>query len=153
MYVSPLPIELVPITHTAYTLSAARALASSSPLEILSVSTTPNTSDPKIDVSTTVSLRFPHDITSTLYCSFQHPPLWGLIPRLPEIKARVECEGGTLELYNFVLPTMYHWIKITEKGTGKTRYEKVYKFKNRNGMKDEEYWTTCVVCSPNIHIS
>lgn len=65
---------------------------------------------------------------------------------MPQVKVVVECHGGEIELLNFVLPTLYHYIKVTTRnsdGSRKSRTEKVYQFSNGQLKgKDEAYWTT-----------
>jgi len=44
-----------------------------------------------------------------------------------------------MEMYNFILPTLYHSIKVYMRD-GTSRVEKVYKF--TDGSKGEEWWMT-----------
>ena len=75
-------------------------------------------------------------------------PGWGpfkLIPRLPEASVEVHCEGGTLIIVNFVVPFLYHYIKVVPT-KGKERIEKVYDGPDgAGGMRKN--WSTCVVFS------
>ncbi len=63
---------------------------------------------------------------------------------------RIEGEGGEVNVFNFVVPTFYHYIQVSvrdgEGGKGrKKRVEKVYTPKDANmDWKGEEWWTTCV---------
>lgn len=72
----------------------------------------------------------------TITCDLAMPPTLGVIPKIPQISAVVKCENGEVELFNFVAPAMYHWIKVKGNGKAKTRVEKVYRF---DGGKE---WST-----------
>lgn len=62
---------------------------------------------------------------------------------------KVRGEAGEAMLFNFVLPTMYHYIEVKKK-EGSKRVEKVYSYKDlpkgdeRREWKGEDWWTTCV---------
>lgn len=78
---------------------------------------------------------------ATIKYDFAVPNLLGFIPRWPDISVQVVCEQGSVELYNFVMPVIYHYIKVSPAG-GKPRTEKAYKFPPSSGLKGEEWWTT-----------
>ena len=64
---------------------------------------------------------------------------------MPDIGVTVNCENGEVELYNYVAPGLYHWIRVrvqdtSTKGKVKERVEKAYKF--WDGGQGEEWWTT-----------
>jgi predicted dehydrogenase len=64
---------------------------------------------------------------------------------MPDIKVTVKCENGEVELYNYIAPVLYHWIRVrvqdpNRKGKVNERVEKVYKF--GDGSKGEDWWTT-----------
>ncbi|KAG6848333.1 hypothetical protein H0H93_001136 [Arthromyces matolae] len=138
-----------------YTVSVLRYLASSEPISVLSAEHalyvppgSPPSFKPTIDRSTTASLAFPNDVTASLKCDLATPPKFGFIPTMPEVIVTVTLEGGEIELFNFVVPTLYHSLKVTPKSgngnkKGKARVEKVYTFKD-GGMdgKGEDWWTT-----------
>ncbi|KAH7927754.1 NAD(P)-binding protein [Leucogyrophana mollusca] len=130
-----------------YPLSCLRYLTSSNPTEVLSASATRYPKDSRIDTATTASLLFPsaapdsEPIKATLRCDFSVPPRFGFIPRWPDITARVTCERGTVELFNFVMPVIYHSITVRPEG-GRVRTEKAYTFPDGSGKKGEEWWTT-----------
>ncbi|KIY69651.1 NAD(P)-binding protein [Cylindrobasidium torrendii FP15055 ss-10] len=125
-----------------YTLNALRYLASPSqetavnPLEVLSASSITYL-DPKIDRRTTATFSFPNDIVGTAICDFQIGWLDFLTGNA--IYASVECEGGKIDMANFLLPTIWHSINVKPKG-GKVRTEKVYT--PLDGAPGEEWWTT-----------
>lgn len=71
----------------------------------------------------------------------------GFIPRLPEISVKVDCEKGEVELYNFVGPVFYHWIRVRSKndsgkGFKSERVETAYSPPADSGVKGEDWWTT-----------
>jgi predicted dehydrogenase len=131
----------------SYTLSVLRLLASSAPLSVLTATSTvypsPSATEQLVDLGTKATLSFPNDVTATLDCDFEEP-WWGpfrLLPRMVDIRVKVECEDGEIELFNYILPTFYHWIRVLSgKGKAKQRVEKAYKFSD--GSKGEEWWTT-----------
>ncbi|TFK39890.1 hypothetical protein BDQ12DRAFT_734614 [Crucibulum laeve] len=137
-----------------YTLNCIRYLSGSNPVEVLSASyegykppSAPLDFTPNVDRRTTATLSLPNNVIATLTCDLGIPYRYGIIPNMPQINAIVRCEGGDIELFNFVMPTLYHSITVQSKdGTGgvKTRTEKVYKFAELQepDMNDEEWWTT-----------
>ena len=137
--------------HSGYTLNIIRLLASSTPSSVVAATATvypsPSSTEQLVDLSTKATLSFPNDVTATLYCNL-NMPWWGpfgLIPPMPRVIVKVKCENGEIELYNFVLPTLYHWIRVrvedaSRRGKVKERVEKVYKF--ADGGKGEAWWTT-----------
>jgi len=128
-----------------YPLSCVRYLTSSNPNAVTSATAVRLPRDPRIDIGTTAELTFPSSnpggslTKSTIRCTFSNSPRWGFIPK-PEIGASAVCEGGTIEMFNFVMPVIYHSITVTPNG-GVPRTEKAYTFKGDNG-KGEEWWTT-----------
>lgn len=73
------------------------------------------------------------------------PWRYGIVPHPPQVRAIVKCDGGDVELYNFVLPTLYHSLTVrTRSGEGyKTRVEKVYTFsQGKMRGKGEAWWLT-----------
>lgn len=94
-----------------------------------------------MDRATTASLALPNDITAELTCDLQQPLVLGFIPRLPKLTVLVECEGGKLETFNFVLSGLYHSITVTPK-TGRSRKEKAYTFRKGDSNFGEEWWDT-----------
>lgn len=134
-----------------YTLNCARFLTSSEPTSVISTSTIPLSSDPKVDVGTTATLAFPSDVTATIICNLALAPTLGFIPQKPKVWAKVVGENGELTLYQFVLPTLYHYIEVsTRSGRGgkgmNKRTEKVYSPRDIKDSdkewKGEDWWTT-----------
>ncbi|KIM79362.1 hypothetical protein PILCRDRAFT_10492 [Piloderma croceum F 1598] len=135
----------------SYPLSAIRFLARSAPTSVLSATSSvypsPSSTQQLVDLGTKATLSFPNDVTATLNCDFRQPwwGLFGLIPSMPDIKLTANCENGEVELYNYLAPTLYHWIRVrvqdpSRKGKVIERVEKVYKF--GDGSKGEDWWTT-----------
>jgi len=89
-----------------------------------------------VDRRTDAKLELANGVTASLACDLGMPPIWGFIPRFPQIRVVVDCELGSINMLNFVLPTLYHSITVKIRG-GHTRVEKVYQ-----GKKGEEWWTT-----------
>ena len=134
-----------------YTINLLRYFSSSDPIEVLSASSEIFPHDPeksRIDTSTTATLSFPSSVIGTLTCNLRQPPLYGFIPKFPTMNASVECEGGEIEVCNFMLPTVYHYIEIAKRESGsgeerKKRVEKVYSPEDANmDWKGEDWWTT-----------
>ncbi|KAG2071288.1 NAD(P)-binding protein [Suillus decipiens] len=127
-----------------YTLSCVRYLASSNPSAVISATAIRDTRDPRIDTGTTANLTFAsmrpgtEPVRSTIKCDFANPPRWGFIPRLPEVSVRAVCERGSIEMFNFVLPVIYHSITVRPDGDV-PRTEKAYTF---DGGKGEDWWST-----------
>lgn len=127
-----------------YPLSCVRYLASNNPSTVISATAVRYPRDPRIDIGTTAQLTFAsptpgkEPVNSTIKCDFATPLRWGLIPRWPEISVRAVCERGSIEMFNFVMPVIYHSITVTPDG-GVTRTEKAYTFESGKG---EEWWST-----------
>lgn len=126
-----------------------RYLAGANPIEVVSTSTTPQTPktsfNDKIDRAFTATLSFPNNVTGTIRGDLSLPHTFGLIPQIPKIQATVQCENGTLDVFNFVMPTLYHSITVTKKtakGTEK-RVEKIYTWADAKlEGPGEDWWTT-----------
>ena len=128
-------------------MNAIRYFSSSNPTSILDVShrdfQSPKASTSeagKVDEEITASLSLPNDVTAKLTSDLRSPNVLGIIPRLPELDATIECEGGKIEMYNFVMPSLYHTITVTPRN-GRVRKEKVYTFKE-SSLKGEPWWET-----------
>ncbi|KAF8637606.1 hypothetical protein AX17_002675 [Amanita inopinata Kibby_2008] len=132
-----------------YTLHCIRYLSSSNPEGVEFVTTYPHyprsataSFVPNVDRGALVALNLPRDASAMLQCDLGVPPKFGIIPTLPKCRVRVECEGGSVELYNFALPTVYHYITIDRRGQ-KPVTEKAYTFAQaKMEGKGEDWWTT-----------
>ncbi|KAF9069800.1 hypothetical protein BDP27DRAFT_1383100 [Rhodocollybia butyracea] len=140
-----------------YTLSSIRYLASSNPTAVVSATPYPlksaNVLETKIDRAMDATLELPNNIIATLEADLYMP--WRRFPpKLWKVVVEVKCEGGQVELKNFVGPTYWHKIQVTNKAgqTTSTRTEKVYKFADAhidNGTENpknlslgEDWWLT-----------
>ena len=130
-------------------MNCIRYLSSSNPVSVLSAShellnlpSSPKDFAPNIDRGTVATLSLPNDVVATLHCDLGLPPRLGFIPQFPRVGVTVECEGGKVDMMNFIVPTLYHSIKVYVRDKT-TRVEKVYRFEDA-GMdaKGEEWWTT-----------
>ncbi|KAG6897822.1 hypothetical protein C0992_010626 [Termitomyces sp. T32_za158] len=136
-----------------YTLNVIRYLSSSNPTSVISAehsvfipANSPASFKPNVDRRTTATLALPNNVTASLECDLAMPLIYGFIPPMPVVKAIITLEGGEIEIYNFVMPTLYHSIKVTTKDARnktKTRVEKVYTFTDgKMEGKGEAWWTT-----------
>ncbi|KAJ7446289.1 NAD(P)-binding protein [Mycena galericulata] len=125
-----------------YTVNVLRYLASSNPMAVLSASAVPYSSRPehkKVDKMFTATLELDNGIIGDLDSNLSEPKLLGIIPRIPKLTATVQCEGGTIEIFNFLVPSYYHYITVAPSGKAR-RVEKAYSFKG--AAKGEDWWTT-----------
>ncbi|THU80558.1 NAD(P)-binding protein [Dendrothele bispora CBS 962.96] len=133
-----------------YTLNCLRYLSGTNPTQVLTAVASPSTSDSKVDRSMTATFDLPNDVFGSITCDLGVPWRFGLIPALPQVSSTVECEGGQVHIMNFVLPTLYHTIKVTKKKSGndgktetETRIEQVYNFADgKMEGKGEDWWLT-----------
>ena len=76
-----------------------------------------------------------------MFCDMAMPSSFGF-PKFPQVSAKVSCEGGTIEIFNYPMPTAYHYITVEKRGE-KARSEKVYTFaEGKMEGKGEDWWTT-----------
>ena len=126
-----------------YPLSAVRYFSSSNLTSVPTASAVGMPRDPeRIDRAMQAHLVLESAVEADVFIDFGMPG-WGpfhLIPRMLKCNVHLELEGGTIDFFNFVMPTVYH--RITVKPLGKkTRVEKAYSFKEGPG---EEWWSTSV---------
>ncbi|KAM6497057.1 NAD(P)-binding protein [Amanita muscaria] len=127
-----------------YTLNCIRYLSSSNPVSVLSASHdlyVPRHSPPSfasnMDRGSTATLELPNDVTAQINCDLSQPGF-----KFPRISAKVECEGGSIEIFNFVMPVIYHSITVQKRGQS-IRTEKAYTFEEgKMEGKGEDWWTT-----------
>ncbi|KAJ7284898.1 NAD(P)-binding protein [Mycena rebaudengoi] len=125
-----------------YTVNVLRYLTSSNPTSVLAASATPYSSQPqheKVDKMFTATLTLENDILAELHSNLSEPKLFGIIPRIPKLTVTVFCEGGTVEIFNFLVPSYYHYIMVSPTKKSR-RVEKAYSFKG--AAKGEDWWTT-----------
>lgn len=94
-----------------------------------------------VDAGMHATLLFPHDVTASLTTHLGAPPRLGFMPIVPEMSVVVTGERGEMELFNHVMPSVYHSITVRNYVTGEKRVERVYKPREGRG---EEWWSTCV---------
>ncbi|KAF8967633.1 hypothetical protein BDZ97DRAFT_1802513 [Flammula alnicola] len=128
-----------------YAMNCVRYMSSSEPTSVVATShvafvpkSAPASYVKNVDRRMEATLGLPKDVTATIVCDLGVPPTFGFIPKMPKIGFTMDCELGSLEMYNHVIPTLYHSITVKIKG-GHTRVEKVYKGKEGKG---EEWWLT-----------
>ncbi|KAJ3862035.1 NAD(P)-binding protein [Lentinula novae-zelandiae] len=116
-----------------YSLNCIRYLSSSDPTSVVSAIALPlksaNIQETKIDRAMSTTLALPNDVLASMEVDLSMP--WEFFPpKLFKMWVVVKCEGGDVEVQNFVLPTFWHSIKVSNKvgGTTTKRVEKVYKF-------------------------
>lgn len=130
-------------------MNVLRFLAGADPTSVLSATQLnvpkPVRDSPQlVDEGMAATLAFPDDVTGSLSVNLREPFLYGIIPRFPKVHVSVQCENGEIRVFNFVMPTLYHYIEVKTKDKGgKTRTEKVYK-PTEAGFKGEEWWLTWV---------
>ncbi|GAW00974.1 NAD -binding protein [Lentinula edodes] len=134
-----------------YSLNCIRYLSSSDPVSV--VSATPlslksaNITETKIDRGMSATLALPNDVLASMDVDLAMP--WEFFPpKLYKMWVEVKCEGGNVGVQNFVLPTFWHSIQVSNKASGGTttqRVEKVYKFADdQSKVLDlgEDWWLT-----------
>lgn len=116
-----------------YALSFTRfALHAQTPSQITSSVTRPLKADPRVDEAMYAHLVFDgvkgHKIHSRIYTDMARKmACGGLVPRFWELPSiEVETERAIIYYFNAMMPHVYHYISITDKTTGKTRYVKQY---------------------------
>jgi hypothetical protein len=139
-----------------YLVNCIRYLSGSDPTSVVSVSPTlyPESRNApanfaKIDTRTVATLALPANVIGNLTVDLALAPTMGFIPKIPSFTLVVECEGGDVELWPFIMPTVYHSITVKTRQGGQkgsnVRVEKQYTFDD--GGKGEAWWTTYV---PNL---
>ncbi|KAI0344542.1 NAD(P)-binding protein [Trametopsis cervina] len=138
-----------------YCINTLRYYTGSDPLSIVSVTpdvfvppTSSSSSPPapsQIDAGMDATLSYPSNILGSFVTHLAAPPRFGFLPIVPEIRLKVVCENGELEIFNYVMATLYHSVTVSVKsgkeGKGRrSRVEKVYR--PTDGGKGEEWWTT-----------
>ena len=114
-------------------------MTDSEPLSVSTATASGHTLDPtRIDRGMKAILQFPNDVLGEIECDFAAPG-WGpfnIIPRMFKGSVTVTLEGGEVELFNFFLPHVYHYIKVRPTH-GKARTERVYKGENLG----QDWWS------------
>ncbi|KAJ3917815.1 NAD(P)-binding protein [Lentinula edodes] len=123
-----------------YSLNCIRYLSSSDPTSVVSAIALPlksaNIQETKIDRAMSTTLALPNDVLASMEVDLSMP--WEFFPpKLFKMWVVVKCEGGDVEVQNFVLPTFWHSIKVSNKvgGTTTKRVEKALDL-------GEDWWLT-----------
>ncbi|KAL1744172.1 hypothetical protein HDZ31DRAFT_82903 [Schizophyllum fasciatum] len=127
-----------------YALNVLRYLIGADPTSVLAATHEPPAfpCDAHIDHRSTAALAFPRDIVGSFTVDFAQRLRWGVLPRLPNVRAVVRCAGGELELVNFAFPNLWHYIQVRPKVTAE-RTEKAYTFRESGLEKEgEDWWLT-----------
>lgn len=100
-----------------------------------------------IDRGMQVELAMSNNVTASIHADLGIPHTLGVIPQMPKVLARIECERGSVELLNFVGPMLFHTISVTridDHGKKTTRSEKAYVFASDSDVrqKGQEWWST-----------
>jgi len=118
-----------------YALSFTRyALHARTPRAILSAVARPYKKDPRVDEAMHALLVFEgpeegQDVQSRVYTDMARrwTFLGGLVPRAWELPSiEVETERAIVYFYNAAMPHLYHYIAVTDKATGETRYHRQF---------------------------
>ena len=132
---------------TVYPLAAIRFMtaADTAPLDVTSAKAIGHPSDPeRIDRVMHIIYAFPNSDVTAEVDTDSSAPGWGpfgLLPRMLRIDITIKLEGGEVFIYNFVLPSAFHFIRVKPK-KGPGRFERVYTFKEGKGEKS---WSTSVL--------
>lgn len=128
-----------------YPLMLSRYLVGTEP-SIISATAESYPKDSKIDRRMTAKLSFPFSIYVDVIADMAKPPMTGLIPRLPYCSLTAKCELGSIQLFNFGAPSLYHYIHITKNPSVKSkvreRTETAFTFQKSLGIPGEDWWTT-----------
>jgi len=96
-----------------------------------------------VDHGATATFSMPNEVIGRISCDLAAPWKFGIVPPWPKFTAKVECEGGEIEIYNYVMPSIYHWIRVRTKDGRRERIEKAYTFVEREGrVRGEPWWST-----------
>lgn len=115
-----------------YALSFTRqALHAKHPEQIQSATTRPLLRDPRVDSAMYANMTFRGSeeqlVSSRIYTDMARSYVGGVLPRFWELPSiEVETEDAIIYFYNAMMPHLYHYIAITEKRSGRTKYVKQY---------------------------
>jgi len=114
--------------------------------DVVSATARPFEKDPRVDEAMNAELRVEtkngKTVKSKIYADMNRANLAYIVPRVWELPSiEIEMEKATVYFYNFMMPHIYHYITITEKGTGKTTTLKQYAPKDKS-IPGEDWWST-----------
>src|ERR1700733_3994254 len=104
---------------SGYVINASRYVLASNPTDVLHIQLNAYPEDKRVDRSMRAVLEFPNDATAAIYADLGTPKYLGFIPRMPSVSVRVDGDSGSVYLNNFIAPSLYHYITVKTKGTGK----------------------------------
>lgn len=101
----------------------------------------------KVESQATATLLFPSGAKGEIHADLALAPNFGVIPKLPDIRLTIKCSKGEVELWPFVMPSLFHSITIKtwddDKKRANVRVEKKYVMDSSDGaFKGEAWWTT-----------
>jgi hypothetical protein len=109
---------------------------------VLTAKAVPYSSRPEhkqVDKMFWATIALENDVIGEIHSNLDEPKFFGIIPRIPKLSATVECAGGKVEIFNFLIPHFYHYITVSPSGKPR-RVEKAYSFKG--AAKGADWWTT-----------
>jgi len=130
-----------------YVINSSRYLVGSNPTDVLHIQLNAYPEDKRVDRSMRAVLEFPNDATAAIYADLGMPKHLGFIPRVPSLSVMVDGDSGSVYINNYMAPSLYHYITVKTKGTGKegskTQTVKAYTFSHLDtSLKGEDWWTT-----------
>ncbi|KAF9558733.1 NAD(P)-binding protein [Agrocybe pediades] len=123
-----------------YDVDIFRYLTGSEPTGVGSVAYTPSPKAKNMDKTADGVLEFPGEVTAAFSTDIALEIKLGFIPQF-DFSLVVECEEGSINLSNYMIPQIYHSLTVT-KSNGQKRVEKVYKPASGSGAHGEEWWST-----------
>ncbi|KAF4610504.1 hypothetical protein D9613_006682 [Agrocybe pediades] len=123
-----------------YDVDIFRYLTGSEPTGVGSVAYTPSPKAKNMDKTADGVLEFPGEVTAAFSTDISLEIKLGFIPQF-DFSLVVECEEGSINLSNYMIPQIYHSLTVT-KSNGQKRVEKVYKPASGSGAHGEEWWST-----------
>lgn len=139
-----------------------RYLAGADPTKVISAKADVLPKFPQVDVGTTATLAFPtpngtgpaDGLTATLNAHFRLPMRFGFLPQWPKIFVRVTGTRGTVELYNFAGPWLYHYItvKSSEQEGGPLRKRTEKQYGNHGWTTQVSFFFFSFISSRSSHI-
>jgi hypothetical protein len=88
----------------------------------------------------TATLALPNSVTATLKVDLAAP--YTVIPPMPQVTVSVDCEKGAVDVYNFLVPTLYQHIRVTNKDGNRKETTELKEYKFEDGKAKGEVWWT-----------
>ncbi|KAF8317886.1 NAD(P)-binding protein [Clavulina sp. PMI_390] len=128
-----------------YTTGLARYVLGAEPIDTSDIQVEAFEEEQRVDRSMRVSYSFPSNVTTTIYGDLAMPSRFLVIPRMIQAWIKVDGTEGSVCLYNFIAPSLWHSIEVIEgKGDGaKKSYRKAYTFEGLDSnAKSDASWLT-----------